>query len=182
MYTQTELKLFCINPGDRSLEFNIREESIEADVWEVMFSTIGENHFQIDMCSTDEPLHSASMQLPSDQLIFLRNWIDALIESDKPKIQYKTIVSEFLDNLTDKEKEDVFLLLQRECKPRTPVKEWVEKQKNKISIRLTNILLGTYSGYVVPWNFIEEIDRSMFLRIRNAGNMSWNELVELRGD
>ena len=72
---------------------------------------------------------------------------------------------------TLKEYHNALEIIKRYENPtKTPVKEWVKL--NKPSQRLANILLYNF-------DFIEDINKNMFLKCRNAGKKSWWELNEL---
>ncbi len=62
---------------------------------------------------------------------------------------------------------------------------WVLEQRDKISTRLKNCLLGisyyNRGSISPPIKYIEDISQHDFLRLRNAGIMTWVEFKKLKG-
>ena len=69
---------------------------------------------------------------------------------------------------------------------KTLVEDWSELPK--CSTRLYHALVGRgrYTGYGYekshqPFKYIEDVNKSGFMKLRDVGQVSWTEFVELRG-
>ena len=96
----------------------------------------------------------------------------------------------FIESLSDIEKEELktYFLKQESHKNNTriTIKEFIEQ--NQIPTRIANLLLtktydydygngSIYKGYGL--DFADEICKETFMRIRNAGHKSWEELEKI---
>jgi hypothetical protein len=65
---------------------------------------------------------------------------------------------------------------------KTEIKDWINSLDRQPSTKLSNILLDEFrfSEGNPPFKFIEDITKQKFLKVRQAGKQSWEELIELR--
>lgn len=82
---------------------------------------------------------------------------------------------------TYKKQIDSAVQLAEEMKKNTkmPVAEWIKQNRN-ISVKLHNCLTGAYQQ-IPPFEFIEDINKSDFLRLRNVGLQTWKEFCDVTG-
>ena len=90
-------------------------------------------------------------------------FVKALSEQDKKELE-----------------QELSSILCRNLSHLTPSDQWAGLIH--CSRRLQNILLSReYGTDNLQLPFIEQIQKHEFLRVRNAGKLSWQEFIELRG-
>ena len=92
--------------------------------------------------------------------------------------------NKFIEALTPEEKQELGTILigylpAKMTKTTTGVYDWLTSQPT-ISGRLCNVLKNMME-YWPEYKYIEQINKHDFLRVRNGGKKTWDELVKLRG-
>ncbi len=108
-------------------------------------------------------------------MITEKEFHDALETVIKYQFQISLLIQKSL-NVSSKIQEDI------KSKNKTLIMDFINSHE-KISVRLTNILKFQSMNSVdeAPVKYVEDFNKKSFLRNRNAGNKSWNELCELMG-
>jgi hypothetical protein len=84
MYTLTTLTLFT---GCDNEEVCLNSDCFQDEPFKITFSCLGHQKMELAIESVDTNLNQVvTVQFPSDQAIFLKNWLETLINSkDTPK-------------------------------------------------------------------------------------------------
>ena len=90
-------------------------------------------------------------------------------------------ITKFYECLSDAEKKELTLIMVSNMPKQnslfTEIHQWVNKQKN-ISVRLRHVLVDAANLRLIT--FVEQVKEDDFMKLRNAGKVSWKEFVRLR--
>ena len=109
---------------------------------------------------------------PSDAAVVIAAVIAGL--DDKKKVEFEVV-----NVPTAKPRELQVIKQLKPLEGHTPVKQWANKNKAKLSTQLFNILSGHYDpkGAIgVPLTFVETVSKKQFKSHKFAGDKSWAEL------
>lgn len=64
---------------------------------------------------------------------------------------------------------------------KTKIIDWCEKNKSELGGRVFNLLTDNYDyDNGKPFEYLEDVNRREFLRLRNSGEKSWNIFLKVK--